>query len=98
MNRIIISKGSIDFNFTDNNVIKSIAVDKTTQSQLISGRLAIARLSTENSSVVEYALSLRRLLRIKSHSVMRSIVLNNALAQDERMKTTRMLILKSRMI
>ncbi|WP_024554277.1 DUF2058 family protein, partial [Franconibacter helveticus] len=43
MNRISVSKGAVDFNFTDNNVIKKLAVDKTTQAQLISGRLAIAR-------------------------------------------------------
>ncbi|MBW5406431.1 DUF2058 domain-containing protein [Morganella morganii] len=83
MNRIIISKGSIDFNFTDNNVIKSITVDKTTQSQLISGRLAIARLSTENSSVYEYAIIPAVVADKITQCDAESIVLNNALAQDE---------------
>ncbi|ENM6467884.1 DUF2058 domain-containing protein [Morganella morganii] len=83
MNRIIISKGSIDFNFTDNNVIKSIAVDKTTQSQLISGRLAIARLSTKNSSVSEYAIIPAVVADKITQRDAESIVLNNALAQDE---------------
>lgn len=83
MNRIIISKGSIDFNFTDNNVIKSIAVDKTTQSQLISGRLAIARLSTENRSVCEYAIIPAVVADKITQRDAESIVLNNALAQDE---------------
>ncbi|EPW8795698.1 DUF2058 domain-containing protein [Morganella morganii] len=83
MNRIIISKGSIDFNFTDNNVIKSIAVDKTTQSQLISGRLAIARLNTENSSVSEYAIIPAVVADKITQRDAESIVLNNALAQDE---------------
>ncbi len=83
MNRIIISKGSIDFNFTDNNVIKSIAVDKTTQSQLISGRLAIARLSTENGSVSEYAIIPAVVADKITQRDAESIVLNNALAQDE---------------
>ena len=83
MNRIIISKGSIDFNFTDNNVIKSITVDKTTQSQLISGRLAIARLSTENSSVSEYAIIPAIVADKITQRDAESIVLNNALAQDE---------------
>ncbi|CAK7024210.1 DUF2058 domain-containing protein [Morganella morganii] len=83
MNRIIISKGSIDFNFTDNNVIKSITVDKTTQSQLISGRLAIARLSTENSSVSEYAIIPAVVADKITQRDAESIVLNNALAQDE---------------
>ncbi|HCT9736408.1 TPA: DUF2058 domain-containing protein [Morganella morganii] len=83
MNRIIISKGSIDFNFTDNNVIKSISVDKTTQSQLISGRLAIARLSTENSAVSEYAIIPAVVADKITQRDAESIVLNNALAQDE---------------
>lgn len=83
MNRIIISKGSIDFNFTDNNVIKSITVDKITQSQLISGRLAIARLSTENSSVSEYAIIPAIVADKITQRDAESIVLNNALAQDE---------------
>jgi len=48
MNRIDISRGNIGFNFTDNNLIKKIEVDKATQAQLISGRLAIARLAAEN--------------------------------------------------
>ncbi|EKK5376975.1 MULTISPECIES: DUF2058 domain-containing protein [Morganella] len=83
MNRIIISKGNIDFNFTDSNVIKSITVDKTTQSQLISGRLAIARLSTENSGVSEYAIIPAVVADKITQRDTESIVLNNALAQDE---------------
>ncbi|HAE76855.1 DUF2058 domain-containing protein [Morganella morganii] len=83
MNRIIISKGSIDFNFTDSNVIKSITVDKTTQSQLISGRLAIARLSTENSGVSEYAIIPAVVADKITQRDTESIVLNNVLAQDE---------------
>ncbi|MGG5836552.1 DUF2058 domain-containing protein [Huaxiibacter chinensis] len=56
MNRITVSKGNIGYNFTDNNLIKKIDVDKVTQSQLINGRLAIARLVTNNSSESEYAI------------------------------------------
>ncbi|WP_230350523.1 DUF2058 domain-containing protein [Lelliottia sp. WAP21] len=56
MNRITVSKGNIGYNFTDNNLIKKIDVDKITQSQLINGRLAIARLVTNNSSESEYAI------------------------------------------
>ncbi|MFX4315741.1 DUF2058 family protein, partial [Enterobacter sp. 63] len=44
MNRISVSRGNITFNFTDGNLIKKIEVDKQTQTQLINGRLAIARL------------------------------------------------------
>ncbi len=42
MNRITVARGDIGFNFTDNNLIKKIMVDKPTQTQLINGRLAIA--------------------------------------------------------
>lgn len=59
MNKVDISKGDISFNFTDNNVIKQVVVDKITQTQLISGRLAIARLSIDNSDVNEYVIILQ---------------------------------------
>ncbi|MDJ1654699.1 DUF2058 family protein, partial [Raoultella sp. Ech2A] len=56
MNRISVARGNIDFNFTDSNLIKKIVVDKPTHAQLISGRLAIARLVAEGSGENEYAI------------------------------------------
>lgn len=56
MNKITITRGDIGYNFTDNNLIKKIYVDKVTQSQLIKGRLAIARLTAESGSENEYAI------------------------------------------
>ncbi|MDA8497143.1 DUF2058 domain-containing protein [Citrobacter sp. Igbk 17] len=56
MNKITISKGDIGYNFTDNNLIKKIYVDKLTQAQLIKGRLAIARLTAESDRDSEYAI------------------------------------------
>ena len=56
MNKITISRGDIGYNFTDNNLIKKVYGDKVTQSQLIKGRLAIARLTAESSSDSEYAI------------------------------------------
>ncbi len=56
MNRITPAKGDIDFKFTDNNVIKTLEVDKVTQSQLINGRLAIARLVIDSAGNSEYAI------------------------------------------
>ncbi|KNC10125.1 hypothetical protein AC791_16135 [Klebsiella sp. RIT-PI-d] len=56
MNRIVISRGDIGYNFTDGNLIKKIYVDKLTQSQLIGGRLAIARLIVDNSAENQYAI------------------------------------------
>ena len=56
MNKIVISKDDIGFNFTDDNLIKKIYVDKTTQAQLINGRLNIARLPVEGSAESEYGI------------------------------------------
>ena len=56
MNKITISNGDIGYNFTDNNLIKMFSVDKTTQAQLIKGRLAIARLTAESDRDSEYAI------------------------------------------
>lgn len=56
MNKIVISKGDIGFNFTDDNLIKKIYVDKTTQTQLINGRLNIARLPAEGNAESEYGI------------------------------------------
>ena len=56
MNKITITRGDIGYNFTDNNLIKKVYVDKVTQSQLIKGSLAIARLTAESGSVSEYAI------------------------------------------
>lgn len=83
MNRIDISKGDIGFNFTDNNVIKNIVVDKTTQAQLISGRLAIARLVVDNSGKSEYAIIPASVADKIAQRDASSIVLNSALSQEE---------------
>ncbi|MGL6020157.1 MAG: DUF2058 domain-containing protein [Gibbsiella quercinecans] len=83
MNRIDISKGDIGFNFTDNNVIKKIVVDKTTQAQLISGRLAIARLVVDNSGKSEYAIIPASVADKIAQRDANSIVLNSALSQEE---------------
>lgn len=56
MNRIVISKGDVGYHFPVNNVVKKIYVDKTTQAQLISGRLAIARLASAKNGEDEYAI------------------------------------------
>lgn len=82
MNRITISKGDISFNFTDNNVIKKVVVDKITQTQLISGRLAIARLVIDNSDVSEYAIIPASVADKIMQRDADSIVLNNALSQE----------------
>ncbi len=83
MNKIDISKGDICFNFTDNNLIKKIVVDKLTQAQLISGRLAIARLVVDNSGESEYAIIPASVADKIAQRDASSIVLNSALSQEE---------------
>ncbi|WP_034912588.1 DUF2058 domain-containing protein [Erwinia sp. 9145] len=83
MNRVVISKGNIDFNFTDNNLIKKIVVDKLTQTQLIGGRLAIARLVNDNSGESEYAIIPASVADKIAQREANSIVLNSALSQEE---------------
>ncbi|PKF50058.1 DUF2058 domain-containing protein [Enterovibrio nigricans] len=43
MNKIDRKDGDIGYNFTDGTLVKKIYVNKTTQDQLVNGRLAIAR-------------------------------------------------------
>ncbi|AXW88280.1 hypothetical protein AU509_09100 [Lonsdalea britannica] len=83
MNRITISRGDIGFNFTDGSLIKKIVVDKLTQSQLISGRLAIARLVKDTSSESEYAIIPASVADKIAQRDASSIVLNTALSQEE---------------
>lgn len=83
MNKIDISAGDITFNFTDNNVIKKLDVDKTTQKQLISGRLAIARLLIEENQICQYAIIPASVADKIAQRDENSIVLNNALSQEE---------------
>ncbi|WP_413742681.1 DUF2058 domain-containing protein [Sodalis sp. RH15] len=83
MNRIDVSKGDIGFNFTDNNVIKKIDVDKLTQAQLISGRLAIARLVVDNNGKSEYAIIPASVADKIAQRDASSIVLNSALSKEE---------------
>ncbi|MHA0999618.1 DUF2058 domain-containing protein [Leclercia pneumoniae] len=83
MNRIPLSKGNITFNFTDNNVIKKLEVDKTTQAQLINGRLAIARLAVDNKPEGEYAIIPASVAEKIAQRDASSIVLHSALSQEE---------------
>lgn len=83
MNRIPLSKGNITFNFTDNNVIKKLEVDKTTQAQLINGRVAIARLAVDNKPEGEYAIIPASVADKIAQRDAGSIVLHSALSQEE---------------
>ena len=83
MNRITVAKGNIEFNFTDSNLIKKVVVDKTTQAQLINGRLAIARLAVNNKDEYEYAIIPASVADKIAQRDADSIVLNSALSQEE---------------
>ncbi|MCS2173104.1 DUF2058 domain-containing protein [Scandinavium sp. TWS1a] len=83
MNKITIARGNIDFNFTDNNLIKKVVVDKLTQSQLISGRLAIARLAVDKNGDSTYAIIPAIVADKIAQRDEDSIVLNSALSQEE---------------
>lgn len=81
MNRIVIARGNIDFNFTDGSLIKKIAVDKQTQAQLINGRLAIARLAADGKS--DYAIIPAVVAEKIAQRDADSIVLHSALSEEE---------------
>ncbi|MBG6242323.1 MAG: DUF2058 domain-containing protein [Candidatus Symbiopectobacterium sp. Dall1.0] len=82
MNKIDIAKGDIGFNFTDNNVIKKLVVDKLTQTQLINGRLAIARLVIDNKGENQYAIIPASVAEKIAQRDASSIVLHSALSQE----------------
>ena len=82
MNRINGIKGDISFNFTDNNLIKQLTVDKTTRDQLMNGRLAIARLLREKSDISDYAIIPASVADKIAQRDADSIVLNSALSQE----------------
>ncbi|EJD7030342.1 DUF2058 domain-containing protein [Enterobacter hormaechei] len=83
MNRITVAKGNITFNFTDGNLIKKIEVDKHTQTQLINGRLAIARLVINAKGDCDYAIIPAVVADKIAQRDADSIVLNSALSQEE---------------
>lgn len=83
MNRITVAKGNITFNFTDGNLIKRIEVDKQTQTQLINGRLAIARLVINAKGDCDYAIIPAVVADKIAQRDADSIVLNSALSQEE---------------
>ncbi|ELD3314382.1 DUF2058 domain-containing protein [Enterobacter hormaechei] len=83
MNRITVAKGNITFNFTDGNLIKKIDVDKQTQTQLINGRLAIARLVINAKGDCDYAIIPAVVADKIAQRDADSIVLNSALSQEE---------------
>ena len=83
MNRITVAKGNITFNFTDGNLIKKIEVDKQPLTQLINGRLAIARVVFNAKGDCDYAIIPAVVADKIAQRDADSIVLNSALSQEE---------------
>ncbi|KFD00448.1 nucleoprotein/polynucleotide-associated enzyme [Kluyvera ascorbata ATCC 33433] len=82
MNRVMPGRGDISFNFADGSIIKKITVDKLTQTQLINGRLAIARLATQSNGDSEYAIIPAIVAEKIAQRDASSIVLHSALSQE----------------
>lgn len=82
MNRVSLKKGDIDFNFTDGTLIKKITLDKLTHSQLVNGRLAIARLAIDSNGTTEYAVIPASVADKIAQRDAESIVLHSALSQE----------------
>ncbi|WP_333498344.1 DUF2058 domain-containing protein [Kluyvera sp. CHPC 1.2972] len=82
MNRVMPGRGDISFNFTDGSIIKKITVDKLTQTQLINGRLAIARLATQSNGDSEYAIIPAVVAEKIAQRDASSIVLHSTLSQE----------------
>ena len=82
MNRVMPGRGDISFNFTDGSIIKKITVDKLTQSQLINGRLAIARLATQSNGESEYAIIPAVVAEKIAQRDADSVVLHSVLSQE----------------
>lgn len=82
MNRVMPGRGDISFNFTDGSIIKKITVDKLTQTQLINGRLAIARLATQSNGDSEYAIIPAIVAEKIAQRDASSIVLHSALSRE----------------
>ena len=77
MNKINISDGDIGYNFTDGTLVKKIYVNKSTQDQLVSGRLAIARFQ-EGYAVIPGVVADKICQRDET-----SVVLNNTVVEQE---------------
>ncbi|MDD9194345.1 DUF2058 domain-containing protein [Aliivibrio sp. S3MY1] len=75
-NKLDRTHGDIGYNFTDGTLVKKMYVDKTMQTQLIAGRLAIVHFN-EDYEIVPAGVADKITLRDES-----VVVLNNVIAED----------------
>lgn len=82
MNRLDRNKGDIGYNFTDGTTVKKIYVDKLIQTQLVNGRLAIARY-LDGYEVIPAAVADKIALRDQESIVVNNVVDESIIDEDD---------------
>ena len=82
MNRLDRNHGDIGYNFTDGTTVKKIYVDKIIQTQLVNGRLAIARY-LEGYEVIPAAVADKIALRDQESIVLNNVVDKSIVDEDD---------------
>ncbi|WP_281545736.1 DUF2058 domain-containing protein [Grimontia sp. SpTr1] len=82
MNKIDRKDGDIGYNFTDGTLVKKIYVDKSTQDQLVNGRLAIAR-DGEGYAIVPGVVADKIVQRDENTIVLNNTVDEQAMGEDD---------------
>ncbi|KJF84824.1 DUF2058 family protein [Photobacterium phosphoreum] len=82
MNRLDRNHGDIGYNFTDGTTVKKIYVDKIIQTQLVNGRLAIARY-LDGYEVIPAAVADKIALRDQESIVLNNVVDESIVDEDD---------------
>ncbi len=82
MNRLDRNHGDIGYNFTDGTTVKKIYVDKIIQTQLVNGRLAIARY-LDGYEVIPAAVADKIALRDQESIVLNNVVDKSIVDEDD---------------
>lgn len=82
MNRLDRNHGDIGYNFTDGTTVKKIYIDKIIQTQLVNGRLAIARY-LDGYEVIPAAVADKIALRDQESIVLNNVVDESIVDEDD---------------
>ncbi len=82
MNRLDRNHGDIGYNFTDGTTVKKIYVDKLIQTQLVNGRLAIARY-LDGYEVIPASVADKIALRDQESIVLNNVVDESIVDEDD---------------
>ena len=82
MNRLDRNHGDIGYNFTDGTTVKKIYVDKIIQTQLVNGRLAIARY-LDGYEVIPASVADKIALRDQESIVLNNVVDESIVDEDD---------------